>query len=81
MAVVQNDLHRCAIVVEALRANRLAHGLMQRQLAERIGRAQSWISKIEGSQRRVGVMEIIEITKALGVDPANLLAEMASRLP
>lgn len=69
------------IVVEALRASRLAQGLTQRQLAERIGRDQSWISLIEGSQRRVDVVEFIEIAKALGIDAAKLLAEIASRLP
>lgn len=69
------------VVVEALRASRLAHGLTQRQLADRIGRDQSWISLIEGSQRRVDVVEFVEISKALGVDPAKLLAEIASRLP
>lgn len=63
------------VVVEALRASRLAHGMTQRQLADRIGRDQSWISLIEGSQRRVDVVEFVEITKALGV-----LAEIASKL-
>lgn len=69
------------VVVETLRAYRLANGLTQRQLADRIGRDQSWISLIEGSQRRVDVVEFVEIAKALGVNPAKLLADIAGRLP
>lgn len=67
------------VVVEALRASRLAHGLTQRQLTERMGRDQSWISPIEGSQRCVDVVEFVKITKALGAYPASLLAEIASK--
>ena len=69
------------IVVEVLRASRLANGLTQRQLAERIGRDQSWISLIEGSQRRVDVVEFVEISKALGLDPAKLMAVIVQKLP
>lgn len=68
------------VVVAALREARLAAGLTQTQLAERMGRDQSWISLIEGSQRRVDVVEFIEIAKALEVDVVGLLREIVGRL-
>lgn len=68
------------IVVEALKAERLRAGLKQSELAERIGRDQSWISLIEGSQRRVDVVEFIQLAEALDVDPAALLGEIVGRL-
>lgn len=68
------------IVVEALKAERLKAGLKQSELAERIGRDQSWISLIEGSQRRVDVVEFIELARAMDADPAALLGEIAERM-
>lgn len=68
------------VVVGALRSARLAMGLTQAQLAARMGRDQSWISLIEGSQRRVDVVEFIEMANALDVDPVALLGEIVGRL-
>ncbi len=67
-------------VVEALRQARLQAGLKQAELAARIGKDQSWVSLVEGSQRRVDVVEFIEIAKALDVDPVKLLREILGRL-
>lgn len=69
------------VVVQALRQARLDAGITQKQLAERVQRDQSWISLIEGSQRRVDVVEFIEIARALAVDPTALLAEIAKAIP
>lgn len=68
------------IVVEALRQARLAAGLTQDQLAARIGKDQSHISLIEGSQRRLDVVEFREIAKALGRDPVEMFAEISAKL-
>lgn len=66
------------VVVEALRKARRDAGMTQRQLADCLKRDQSWISLIEGSQRRVDVVEFIEIARALHVDPADLLGQIAA---
>ncbi|MHA3794819.1 helix-turn-helix domain-containing protein [Rhizorhabdus wittichii] len=68
------------VVVEALKAERLKAGLKQSELAERIGKDQSWISLVEGSQRRVDVVEFIQLAEALDVDPTALLGEIVARL-
>ena len=65
------------VVVETLRKARLDAGMTQRQLADRVSRDQSWISLIEGSQRRLDVVEFVEIARALGVEPDILLAQIA----
>lgn len=44
------------------------------------GGSQSWLSLIEGSQRWADGMEFVEIAKALGIDVAKLLAEIACKL-
>jgi transcriptional regulator with XRE-family HTH domain len=69
------------VVVEVLRKARLDAGLTQRQLADRIHRDQSWISLIEGSQRRLDVVEFVEIARALGANPTLLFAEIVAGIP
>ncbi|ODU22681.1 MAG: hypothetical protein ABS87_01500 [Sphingomonas sp. SCN 67-18] len=68
------------VVVAALREARLKAGLRQEDLAIRLGRDQSWISLIEGSQRRVDVVEFIEIAKALGVEPVVLFGRIVGNV-
>lgn len=67
-------------VVEVIRQARLDAGLTQAQLAGRLGRDQSHISLIEGSQRRLDVVEFYEMAAALGADPRALFAKVAERL-
>lgn len=68
------------VVVEALREARLQVGLKQSELAERVGKDQSWVSLVEGSQRRVDVVEFIDLARALGINPADLLSDIIARL-
>jgi transcriptional regulator with XRE-family HTH domain len=49
----------------------------QQELAERLGKPQSFISEYERGQRRVDVVELLVIARALGADPLQLLAEIS----
>ena len=51
-------------------------GLNQVELAERLGRPQSFVSKIEKGERRIDVVELIAICNQLRVDPADVIAVM-----
>jgi transcriptional regulator with XRE-family HTH domain len=57
----------CELMIRA----RKAAGLTQRDLAKRLRRPQSFVAKYEGGERRVDVVEFIEICKAIEVDPIN----------
>lgn len=70
-----------AVVVEELVAARKAAGMRQQDLAQRLGKPQSFISRIEGGQRRVDVLEFYAIARAMKADPAELFAGIAKRLP
>ncbi|WP_439478766.1 helix-turn-helix domain-containing protein [Brevundimonas sp.] len=67
--------------VSQLVAVRKRCGLSQRDLAERINKPRSFISKIENRERRIDIVEFIVLARALGLDPNDLLAELAGSLP
>jgi transcriptional regulator with XRE-family HTH domain len=65
----------CDLMVKA----RKSAGLTQHELAKRLRRPQSFVAKYEGGERRVDVLEFIEICKALEADPNKLLKILLQR--
>lgn len=64
------------ILRQLLIESRISKGLTQQALAEKLGRQQSFIGKIENASRNIDVIEFIEIARVLGMDPAKLLAKV-----
>jgi transcriptional regulator with XRE-family HTH domain len=54
-------------------AARKESGLTQVQLAERLSRPQSFVSKVERGERRLDVVEFFEVAQAIGIDPFAFL--------
>jgi transcriptional regulator with XRE-family HTH domain len=65
------------IVGACLAAARRRANVTQDELAARLGKPQSFVSEYERGQRRVDVVELLVISRALGVDPVALFAEIA----
>ncbi|WP_367118796.1 helix-turn-helix domain-containing protein [Mesorhizobium sp.] len=57
---------------------RKAKGLTQEQVAEKLGRPQSFVAKYEGGERRLDVIEFLDVTAALGADPCEILSGIRS---
>ena len=57
---------------------RRARGLRQCDLADRLGRPQSFVSNYERGTRRLEVSEFIQIARILAVDAAALVAELSA---
>jgi transcriptional regulator with XRE-family HTH domain len=68
-------------VIEVLVSARKAAGLRQEDLAVKLGKDQSFVSRIESGQRRVDVIEFYAIAMALRADPAKLYRELVAKLP
>ena len=51
------------MIVERLKKARIEAGLGQIEVAEKLGRTQSYISKIESGQRRFDVLQLKEFAK------------------
>jgi transcriptional regulator with XRE-family HTH domain len=66
---------------EALRAllveNRKKAGLTQAEVAAKLGRYQSYVAMVEGGQRRVDVVEFLDLAKAIGFDPQRAIKRLA----
>lgn len=58
---------------ELLRELRDASGLRQVDLAERLKRPQSFVSKYEAGEKTLSFVEIVEVCKALGVPLADFV--------
>ena len=52
---------------------RKAAGMTQMQLADRLGKSQSFIAYLESGQRRVDVVEFLELAEVLGFDAGEAL--------
>lgn len=50
-----------------LRQLRLGAGLQQRELSERLGKPQSFVSRYESGQRRLDLLELRQICLAVGI--------------
>jgi hypothetical protein len=48
-------------------------------LAKKLGRPQSFVSKFERGERRLDVIEFLEVAKALSVDPARMIVDLERR--
>lgn len=59
---------------DALIAARKTAGLTQEQLADRLHQHQSFVARVESGERRIDVVELVVLARAIGVDPAKLLS-------
>ena len=66
---------------ELLIEARESAGLTQWQLAERLKRPQSYVSKFERGERRLDVVEFLDVAKALRVDPREVLRQLLRESP
>jgi transcriptional regulator with XRE-family HTH domain len=66
-------------LIELLVAAREKAQLTQQQLADRLGKPQSFIAKYEGGERRIDVIEFLAIARALQTDPARIVREIVSK--
>ena len=66
---------------EALVAARHAQRLSQADVARALGRPQTFVSKYERGERRLDLVEVIEIAQVVGLDPTALVGEIANLAP
>ncbi len=65
----------CRLLVEA----RKKRGLTQTEVAAKLRRPQSFVSKYESGERRLDVVEFIEVAAILGTDGESILRELEGK--
>ena len=71
---------RHKLFCESLKRARKDAGLTQQDVAKKLGEHQSFVSRYETGERRLDVIEFLEVAAALAVDPMKLLAEFSDGL-
>lgn len=66
------------IFQDMIREARLNAGLTQAKLAQKLGKPQSYIAKYETGERRLDVIELLDILDAIGGDAAKFIAAFNS---
>jgi len=63
-------------VIDALADARRSAGITQAELASRLGKRQQFISKYESGERRLDVVEFVDISRALELDVQQMLRDL-----
>lgn len=79
---MQKSAHstRQRLFCQSLKDAREAAGLTQTRLAKRLGEPQSFVSRFERGERRLDVMEYVEVMTAIGMDPVVHLRKVLKML-
>lgn len=64
--------HLCGLLIEA----REKRGLTQIDVSKKLGRPQSFVSKYENGERRLDVIEFLEVADVLGIEPSRLIKQL-----
>lgn len=64
---------RYRALIAALVKIRTDRGLSQQAVADLLGRHQQFVSRYEIGERRLDVIEFVDVARILGADPADLI--------
>lgn len=67
---------RQARLQELLKSGRVAAGLTQEDVARLLKRPQSFVSNYESGERRLNVVELIDVCEAIKADPLHIMTEL-----
>lgn len=70
------DRDRRHLLRTELREARLAAGLRQVDVARALGKPQSYVAKVERGERRVDLVETLNLCKVIGLDPNKLVKKL-----
>lgn len=75
------DVRSNTAIGKCLHALRTELGLTQAEVAKRLGKPQSYVSKIEMGERSLRLHELFPYSQALGVSPSDVVSEIERAYP
>ena len=75
---MQKSVHspKYRVLIDRLIEARKAIGMTQQALADQLGRPQSFVAKYENGERRLDVIEFLEIARIFKADPHAILRDV-----
>ncbi len=77
---MKNDLIPLKIFGTTVRKLREEQGLSQESFADLCGLHRTYIGGIERGERNIGLLNVLRIAKALGVEPGMLFADFDQKI-
>lgn len=71
LKTIHSDKYRHLLTL--LREAREAAGITQSQLSAQLGKPQSYVSKYENGERRLDVIEMLEVCRQINADPHEVI--------
>jgi transcriptional regulator with XRE-family HTH domain len=68
MAIVRDRRKNAHLLGQYIRETRVSAGVTQSMLAATLGKPQSYIAKVESGERRIDVVEFIQLMNAMDVN-------------
>lgn len=77
-----NPIHdpKYTVFREMLCKARIEQGMLQADLANKLGKAQSFVSKYERGERRIDLPEFIELAEALNINVTDFIKKYKAEL-
>ena len=72
--------HEYEVLLRLLREARTRAGILQTDLAQRLGQRQSFVSKVECGERRIDLIELRTILGAIGVKLSDFVGKFEQEL-
>lgn len=69
---------RVATLLAQIRRER---GLLQQDVADKLGRPQAYVSKVESGARRLDLIELMDMLRVLETDPHLFMDQLLSQSP
>ncbi|MBI40615.1 MAG: transcriptional regulator [Leptospiraceae bacterium] len=78
---MEKTIHRpeYRALIDRLVAARKAKGLTQEDVAQALGVRQTWVSKVEKCERRLDILETVDLCKYYGLALSELLSTQPPR--
>jgi transcriptional regulator with XRE-family HTH domain len=73
--------HRYQAVAARLKELRDHRGLHQQAVADRLGRTQTYVSRYESGGRRLDLIELLDVLRALEADPHEFIDRVLQHQP
>ncbi|MDP8163294.1 helix-turn-helix transcriptional regulator [Pasteurella skyensis] len=65
-------------IIQYLISTRKKKGITQQQIANKLDKPQSYIAKIERCERKLDILEFIELCEAMNTSPITILQEFVN---